>query len=70
MEAKAEAKLGHKWVFVPKKDRPKPHPVDYFVPNFGEDPEITDTNDSEKQAETQVWSQRLSGQIGKEQAAA
>jgi len=35
LEAKAEAKLGHKWEFVAKKDRPKPHPVDYVVPNFG-----------------------------------
>lgn len=62
--------MKHKWNFVPKKLRPKPHPVDYFVPNFGEDPEISDTKDSEVQAMTQIWSDRLSGQIGKDKAAA
>ena len=29
--------MKHKWNFVAKKDRPAPHPVDYFVPNFGQD---------------------------------
>jgi hypothetical protein len=61
--------LKHKWNFVPKKQRPKPHEVDYFVPNFGADPEITETQESEVQAASQIWSDRLTGQIGKEQAA-
>lgn len=39
--------MKHKWNFVPKKLRPKDHKVDYYVPNFGDDPEITETNDSE-----------------------
>jgi hypothetical protein len=70
LAAKAETKLKHKWTFVPKKLRPKDHKVDYFVPNFGADPEISETNESETQAATEVWSQRLSSQIGEDQAAA
>jgi len=62
--------LKHKWNFVPKKLRPKDPKRDYFVPSFGEDPEITDTNDSEVQAQTEVWSSRLGSQIGEDQAAA
>jgi len=53
--------LNHKWKYIPKKERPEEHKKDYFVPNFGTDPEISETNDSEKQAEAQVWSQRLAG---------
>jgi hypothetical protein len=70
LEAKAETKLKHKWNFVPKKQRPKPHEVDYFVPNFGEDPDMAETRESEQQAQTQIWSDRLTGQIGRDQAAA
>jgi len=62
--------LKTKWNFVAKKDRPKEHEKDYFVPNFGEDSEITSIKDSEKQAQEEVWSSRLAGQIGSTQAAA
>lgn len=55
---------------MPKKLRAKPHPVDYFVPNFGSDPEITDTKESEVEAKTQVWSDRLKSQIGDDAATA
>jgi hypothetical protein len=52
------------WTVIPKKLRPKPHDVDYFVPNFGEDRDIKEVNESEEQARAQVWRDRLSGQIG------
>lgn len=62
--------MKHKWNYIAKKDRPKPNPVDYFVPNFGEDPEMADEKESEVEAKTQVWSDRLKAQIGPEAATA
>ena len=38
--ALAEKITGHKWIYVDPKDRPKPNPVDYKVPNFGQDADI------------------------------
>lgn len=38
--ALAEKITGHKWIYVDPKDRPKPNPVDYKVPNFGQDFDI------------------------------
>jgi hypothetical protein len=38
--------------------------MDYFVPSFGPDPEITDTQESEAEAQRFVWSNRLAAQIG------
>lgn len=47
----AEAKLKHQWKVTPKKQLPKPHPVDYFVPNFGQDGDIRETFNSLGKAE-------------------
>jgi len=38
--ALAESITGHTWTYVDPKDRPKPHPVDYKVPNFGQDSDV------------------------------
>ena len=42
----AEKKLDTKLSYTPKKDRPAPHPVDYFVPNFGLDQDIKNVHSS------------------------
>ena len=58
--ALAEKKIGA-WKFIPKKERAAPHPVDYFVPSFGPDPEMTEAVENEELARIQVWEERLSG---------
>ena len=52
--ADAEISRGHPWIIVPKKDQPKPHPQDYFVPNFGRDPDIIASENSLGVAEEQL----------------
>lgn len=42
----AETIRRHKWNYDPNAKKPKPHPVDYFVPNFGLDRDIVDTQAS------------------------
>jgi hypothetical protein len=48
--ALAEQHLNHKWIVPDKKDLPKPHPVDYFVPDFGMDPDIEEAIKNEQLA--------------------
>jgi len=50
--AEAEKKVGHEMQASFKK--PKGHPVDYFVPNFGQDEHIKTTLDNLSQAETDL----------------
>jgi hypothetical protein len=50
----AENRLNHKWVVVPDSEKPKPHPVDYFVPNFGVDSDIGNTGNSLSLAESKL----------------
>ena len=59
--ALAEKNLKHTWKFTPKKDRADPHPVDYFVPSFGADPEMAEAVENEELARIQVWHERLTG---------
>lgn len=47
----AEKIVGHKWEYIDPKRLPGPPDRDYFVPNFGADPDIQTTLQEVEKAE-------------------